>query len=117
MGKKTKTSGVGKTGRIEIRIDPDLRSFLAEYCEKNLQTTAEAVTHAIKELIGFGKPNPAKRQIIEDLSGSKKTERLEIRIHPRLEKELVKFKTENRIDNVSLVITEAIKQYIGYGRA
>jgi len=116
VNKNTKISSKGKTQRIEIRIDSDLRSYLGAYCEKNLQTSAEVVTLAIKEFIGFGQSKPTKRKIEEIDSGNKKSERLEIRMHLRLKQDLVDFCLANEIENVSLGITEAIKNYIKFER-
>jgi hypothetical protein len=49
------TKEVGKANRLEIRIHPILKKALQEYCKKNLESTTEAVTNAIKAYVNFNK--------------------------------------------------------------
>jgi hypothetical protein len=108
-----KNRGPHKTEKIEIRISCALKDALESFSRRNLQTTSEAVTHAIKEFIGFGQNNPPKRKIGKNTPDKNKTGRLQIRIHPRLKKEFYQFCYNSGIKKKTIALTEAIRLYIG----
>jgi hypothetical protein len=114
MGANSGRRKLGKTERIEIRISEELKSSLENFCELNFQTTAEAVTNAIKQFTKFGELNLPKRKILSLPPMGKKSERLEIRIHPRLGSHLAVFCKKNDVEQISMVITASIIAYIGY---
>jgi diketogulonate reductase-like aldo/keto reductase len=97
---------------INLRIHPQLKQLLDEYCEENLEKISEAISSAIKDYIGFGN---FKGQKIENKleSDEGKTYRLNIRVHPRLKKALVEYCKKNN-ENFTEAVTNAIKLYIGY---
>jgi metal-responsive CopG/Arc/MetJ family transcriptional regulator len=108
-----KNRGLGKTKTIDIRISNALKDALESFCNKNLQTTSETITHAIKHFVGFGQINPPKRKIGKIAPDKIKIGRLQIRIYPRLKNEFYKFCDSNGIKNKSIALTEAIRLYIG----
>lgn len=108
-----KNRGSGKTKTIDMRISNALKKALESFCRKNLQTSSEAVTHAIKQFIGFGQINPPKRKVAKINLDKKKNKRLQIRIHPRLKNQFAKFCKSSGIENHSVALTEAIRIYVG----
>jgi hypothetical protein len=98
---------------IDIRIHPELKRRLDLFCEENLEKISEAVSSAIKELIGFGKQGDSGMFQSEDDRDEGKTFRLNIRVHPRLKDALNEFCTRNNI-KYTHAITVAIKKYIGF---
>jgi hypothetical protein len=96
---------------IDLRIHPHLKLALDKYCEVHLEKISEAVTNSIKNYIGFGKPAIDKTDIkFEQDEG--KSFRLNIRVHPRLKEALEEYCKKNN-EKYTLVVTNAIKHYIG----
>jgi hypothetical protein len=97
---------------INIRIHPSLKTSLDLYCEEHIEKIAEAVTSAIKEYIGFGKP-PVERpvHIHENIEG--KALRLDIRVHSRL-KEALQDYCDKKSELITDTVTDAIKMYIRF---
>ena len=108
-----KNRSSGRTKTIDMRISDAQKDALESFCGKNYQTTSEAVTHAIKQFVGFGQLNPPKRKIGKIDQDRKKNGRLQIRIHPRLKNEFYEFCDNSGIENKSIALTEAIRRYIG----
>jgi hypothetical protein len=111
MPEKTNKSLTGKSGRIEIRISADLKNSLETVCARRLESISEAVTHAIKNFIGFGMSQHPKPKIYK-LTEDKKDERLEIRIHPKLRASLLDFCGKYNIETISQAVIMAITQYL-----
>lgn len=97
---------------INIRIHPDLKAALDRHCEEHIEKISEAVTAAIKNYIGFGKPQ-IDRPVIINKTIEDKTLRLDIRVHSRL-KEALQDYCEKKIESLTGVVTISIMQYIGF---
>jgi len=103
----------GKDSRIEIRISRDLKQHLEAFSDDHLESVVDTTTQAIKKYIGFrqSKPKKPKTYLIDD---QPKTERLEVRIHPRLKDILIKFCQNHNIAKITTAVTSALIEHIGY---
>jgi hypothetical protein len=100
-----------EVGHIDIRMHPDLKVALDNYCEAHLEKVTESIASAIKNYIGFGKAavSTAGTPLGTDEG---KTFRLSIRVHPRLKDALAEY-CKRHTTNHTQVVTDAIKIYIG----